>query len=92
MQILSTSPIAELSKREDADLDRDAIAHRLKEDVVSSKVYKLFSCIYFILLLMTNKLQLREAGKLQRKVADSVSKIKKIVVQLSYYYHPYTMF
>ncbi|CAI8029522.1 U3 small nucleolar RNA-interacting protein 2 [Geodia barretti] len=38
----------ELSKREDAELDYDAIAHRLKEDV------------------------LREAGKLQRKVADTL--------------------
>ena len=27
--------IAEMSKRDNADLDHDAIAHRLKEDVVS---------------------------------------------------------
>ena len=35
MVLIHPPPTAELSKREDAELDYDAIAHRLKEDVVS---------------------------------------------------------
>ena len=62
---------AELSKREKAELDHDAIAHRLREDVVSLFVYLLFCCIFCVSWCFV--LQLEQAGKLQRQVADSVS-------------------
>ena len=64
----------EREEKELADIDHDAIAHRLRQDVVSLSfinpyVQFYLHCAYVCLVL----LQLEQAGKLQRKVAHLVS-------------------
>ena len=64
--------LVERSKRDDAEIDHDAIAHRLKEDVVSVCVNNSISAIVNM-INDSHVSQLEQAGKLQRQVADSVS-------------------
>ena len=70
----------EREEKELADIDHDAIAHRLRQDVVSlSFIQPLRSVLYlhcaYVCLVL---LQLEQAGKLQRKVAHLVSLLNDI--------------